>query len=55
MEVQVPGADDSKRVSVLDRILLLEVIAQLPDGYREATILHDVEGLQHSEIAQNER
>ena len=36
---------------VVDRILLAEVIAQLPDGYREAIILHDVEGLEHSEIA----
>src|SRR5258705_8221657 len=48
----VAGTGDPKRMRVVDRILLSEVIAQLPDGYREAVIMHDVEGLQHSEIAQ---
>ncbi len=47
----VAGSGDPKRMRVVDRILLSEVIAQLPDGYREAVILHDVEGLEHSEIA----
>jgi len=47
----VAGTADPKRMRVVDRILLTEVIAQLPDGYREAIILHDVEGLEHSEIA----
>lgn len=36
----------------VDRILLAEVIAQLPAGYRDAVILHDIAGLEHSEIAQ---
>jgi RNA polymerase sigma-70 factor (ECF subfamily) len=36
---------------VVDRILLSEVIAKLPDGYREAVVLHDIEGLDHAEIA----
>ena len=48
----VAGTSDPKRMRVVDRILLSEVIAQLPSGYREAIILHDVEGLEHSEIAQ---
>jgi RNA polymerase sigma-70 factor (ECF subfamily) len=48
----VAGTRDPKRMRVVDQILLSEVIAQLPDGYREAIIMHDVEGLQHSEIAQ---
>ncbi|MCM3872886.1 MAG: RNA polymerase sigma factor [Pyrinomonadaceae bacterium] len=47
----VAGTGDPKRMRVVDRILLAEVIAQLPDGYREAIILHDVEGLEHNEIA----
>jgi RNA polymerase sigma-70 factor (ECF subfamily) len=37
--------------SVLDRIALEEAIAKLAPGYRAVFILHDVEGLQHSEIA----
>jgi RNA polymerase sigma-70 factor (ECF subfamily) len=53
LQVQVvAGTSDPKRMRVVDRILLSEVIAQLPEGYREAIILHDVEGLEHREIAQ---
>ena len=48
----VAGTTDPKRMRVVDRILLSEVIAQLPEGYREAIIMHDVEGLEHREIAQ---
>ena len=47
----VAGTRDPKRMRILDRILLSEVIAQLPEGYREAVILHDVEGREHREIA----
>jgi RNA polymerase sigma-70 factor, ECF subfamily len=39
------------RMRVVDGILLSEVMAKLPDGYREAVVLHDIEGLQHDEIA----
>lgn len=48
----VAGTSDPNRMRVVDRILLSEVIAQLPEGYREAFILHDVEGLEHNEIAE---
>jgi RNA polymerase sigma-70 factor, ECF subfamily len=47
----VVGTGDPRRMRIVDHILLSEVIAQLPDGYREAIILHDINGLQHSEIA----
>ena len=47
--VRVSGG--SKRTSIVDRILLSEVIAKLPEGYREALILHDIHGLDHKEIA----
>jgi RNA polymerase sigma-70 factor (ECF subfamily) len=40
------------RMKIVDHILLSEVIAKLPQGYREAIILHDVEGFEHSEIAE---
>ena len=39
------------RPPVLDRLALDEAIAQLPQGYRMVLVLHDVEGLEHSEIA----
>jgi RNA polymerase sigma-70 factor (ECF subfamily) len=39
------------RSPVLDRLALDEAIVQLPDGYRIVFVLHDVEGLEHSEIA----
>jgi RNA polymerase sigma-70 factor, ECF subfamily len=41
----------SKRSSIVDRILLSEVIAKLPAGYRQALILHDIHGWDHKEIA----
>jgi|SRR5215831_8705494 len=40
------------RMKIADRILLSEVIAKLPEGYRQAIILHEIEGLEHREIAQ---
>src|SRR5712671_2810312 len=39
------------RSPVLDRLALDEAIVQLPHGYRMVSVLHDVEGLEHSEIA----
>ena len=39
------------RSPVLDRLALDEAIVQLPHGYCLVFVLHDVEGLEHSEIA----
>ena len=39
------------RSPVLDRLALDEAVVQLPQGYRIVFVLHDVEGLEHSEIA----
>lgn len=36
---------------ILDRIALNEAIVKLAPGYRAVFVLHDVEGLQHLEIA----
>ena len=47
----VPGSEDPRRNRIVDRILLSEVITKLPEGYRQAIILHDIQGLQHKEIA----
>jgi len=43
---------DQGQVRIVDSILLSEVVAKLPEGYREAIILHDIEGLRHDEIAE---
>jgi RNA polymerase sigma-70 factor (ECF subfamily) len=48
----VTGIEDPKRMGIVDRILLSEGIARLPAGYREAIILHDIQGLEHREIAE---
>src|SRR6266436_4436157 len=48
----VAGTEDPKRMRIVDRILLSEVIAKLPEGYRQAIILHDIQGLEHREIAE---
>jgi len=42
---------DPMGMRVVDGILLSEVMAKLPNGYRQAVVLHDIEGLEHSEIA----
>ena len=39
---------ETKAVNSLD---LERAIAELPDGYRAAFVLHDVEGLEHREVA----
>jgi RNA polymerase sigma-70 factor (ECF subfamily) len=47
-------ADASSRridASAIDRVDLERAIAQLPEGSRAAFVLHDVEGLEHREVA----
>ena len=50
-EIPTQVASGYKPTNIVDRILLAEVMAKLPDGYREAVILHDIHGLEHKEIA----
>ena len=45
------GAPDPQLTGAVDRMNLSKAIEQLPDGYREMFILHDVEGYEHHEIA----
>jgi RNA polymerase sigma-70 factor (ECF subfamily) len=47
----VPGTENQKRMPVLDRIALTRAIEQLPPGYKNAFVLHDVEGYEHEEVA----
>lgn len=50
-EQVMPGTENQSKMPVLDRIALRRAINQLPPGYRNAFILHDVEGYEHEEVA----
>ncbi|MBU6500708.1 MAG: sigma-70 family RNA polymerase sigma factor [Patescibacteria group bacterium] len=45
-----PG-DIGRRNTIELRLCLKEAIEKLPDGYKDALVLHDVEGYEHNEIA----
>jgi len=46
------GGPDLRLSGVIDHVNLTRAIEQLPDGYKEVFILHDVEGYEHAEIAE---
>lgn len=46
-----PGAPDLRLTGAIDRVNLEKALQELPEGYREMFILHDVEGYEHNEIA----
>ncbi|HET6892119.1 MAG TPA: RNA polymerase sigma factor [Pyrinomonadaceae bacterium] len=50
-EQVVQGTQNPNTMPVIDRIALDRAVAQLPPGYREVFVLHDVEGHEHGEIA----
>ena len=50
-EQVVHGTQNPNTMPVIDRIALGRAVAQLPPGYREVFLLHDVEGHEHAEIA----
>ena len=51
-DIRVPGRESHKpERRLVERLDLERAITMLPDGCRAAFVLHDVEGLQHSEIA----
>ena len=45
------GARDLNLSGLLDRIDLQSAIDVLPNGYKKALVLHDIQGYDHSEIA----
>jgi RNA polymerase sigma-70 factor, ECF subfamily len=45
------GALDSELQSAVERVCLERAIEQLPRGFRNILVLHDVEGYEHSEIS----
>ena len=47
-----PGTSNPDRMRIVDRIALENAIEQLPDGYRNVFVLHDVEGFEHEEVAE---
>lgn len=49
------GARDLVLAGVIDRTCLENAIARLPEGYRTVFVLHDVEGFEHHEIAEQLR
>jgi len=50
-EQMVRGSSNPNKMQVVDRIALKNAIAQLPNGYRNVFVLHDVEGFEHEEVA----
>ena len=46
------GGPDPRLSGVIDHVNLTRAIEQLPDGYKQVFILHDVEGYEHTEIAE---
>jgi RNA polymerase sigma-70 factor (ECF subfamily) len=46
------GGLDPRLSGLVDRVTLQSAIDQLPEGYREIFVLYDVQGYEHSEIAQ---
>jgi RNA polymerase sigma-70 factor (ECF subfamily) len=45
--------EDQQLAGTIDRIAIGRALGKLPNGYRTVFLLHDVEGLAHSEIARN--
>ncbi|HEX3377789.1 MAG TPA: sigma-70 family RNA polymerase sigma factor [Candidatus Acidoferrales bacterium] len=45
------GAPDLMLTGSIDRVHLERAIEQLPPGYRQVFVLHDVQGFEHNEIA----
>jgi RNA polymerase sigma-70 factor (ECF subfamily) len=49
-EVIEPHAHEDGAALAVSRVDLERAIARLPDGYRAAFVLHDVEGFEHREV-----
>lgn len=47
----VRGTEKPDAMAIIDRLALEKAVANLPPGYRTVFVLHDVEGLEHGEIA----
>ncbi len=47
----VPGTNNPNKMQIVDKIALDNAIQQLPEGYKNVFVLHDVEGFEHEEVA----
>ncbi|MEO6656224.1 MAG: sigma-70 family RNA polymerase sigma factor [Pyrinomonadaceae bacterium] len=47
----VAGTSNPERMRIVDKIALDNAIEQLPNGYKNVFVLHDVEGFEHEEVA----
>lgn len=47
----VKGSEQPSRMPVVDKIAIENAIKELPNGYRNVFILHDIEGFEHEEVA----
>ncbi len=47
----VAGTANPNKMPIVDKIALENAIDQLPDGYKNVFVLHDVEGFEHEEVA----
>lgn len=45
------GGPDLRLTGLVDRVTLQAAVDQLPEGYKQTFILHDVQGYEHGEIA----
>src|SRR3982751_2541451 len=47
----VPGTESPFKMPIVDKIAIENAIDQLPAGYKNVFLLHDVEGFEHEEVA----
>ncbi len=47
----VMGTGNPDRMPIVDKIALQDAVDQLPLGYRNVFLLHDVQGYEHEEVA----
>ena len=47
----VGGTENPGKMPIVDKIALENAIEQLPNGYRNVFVLHDIEGYEHEEVA----
>ena len=47
----VAGTANPNKMPIVDKIALENAIDQLPEGYKNVFVLHDVEGFEHEEVA----
>ena len=47
----VAGTANPEKMPIVDKIALENAIDQLPEGYKNVFVLHDVEGFEHEEVA----